>query len=45
MKAWFGLNASLRRLVKNWAVFSAAAVAMLEMGGESVSWLIVCGVY
>ncbi|CAK9091682.1 unnamed protein product [Durusdinium trenchii] len=38
MKAWFGLNASLRRLVKNWAVFSAAAVAMLEMGGVDELW-------
>ena len=38
MKAWFGLNASLRALIKDWEVLTVAAMAVLETIGDSVTW-------
>lgn len=36
MKAWFGLNASLRALIKDWEVLTVAATAVMEMTGDTV---------
>ena len=36
MKAWFGLNASLRQLIKDWPALRVGAVAMLDQIGEYV---------